>query len=253
MIKPGGNEAKGIPNPLGIESLSHLTRASSVLSIVLSAGWLLLGVAAVASLMVRFIRSQPEKRQQLKWFVFAVGLFLLSNTVGQLFPTELLPRVLRELFFVFTLESLWVASCHRHSDPPYRLYDIDILINRTLVYGSLTAMLVMAYLGGVTLLQYLFRMLTGQESQLAIVASTLAIAALFDPLRRRTQALVDRRFYRSKYDAAKTLEAFLGKRRDETDLDALNNELVEVIRGTMQPAYISCMAARMAARRYGLC
>jgi hypothetical protein len=135
----------------------------------------------------------------------------------------------------------------------YRLYDIDILINRTLVYGSLTAMLVMAYLGGVTLLQYLFRMLTGQESQLAIVASTLAIAALFDPLRRRTQALVDRRFYRSKYDAAKTLEAFLGKRRDETDLDALNNELVEVIRGTMQPAYISCMAARMAARRYGLC
>jgi uncharacterized membrane protein len=91
MIKPGGNEAKGIPNPLGIESLSHLTRASSVLSIVLSAGWLLLGVAAVASLMVRFIRSQPEKRQQLKWFVFAVGLLSLVKYSGAVFPDRAAP------------------------------------------------------------------------------------------------------------------------------------------------------------------
>jgi hypothetical protein len=121
----------------------------------------------------------------------------------------------------------------------YRLYDIDLIVNRSLVYGLLTAVLVLVYLGGVVSLQYAFRALTGEGSQLAIVASTLAIAALFNPLRRQVQAFVDRRFYRRKYDAAKTLEAFSTKLRDETDLDALNNELVGVVRETMQPAHVS--------------
>jgi hypothetical protein len=120
-----------------------------------------------------------------------------------------------------------------------RLFDIDVVINRTLVYGPLTAMLVLFYVVGVVSLQYAFRVLTGQESQIAIVASTLAIAALFNPLRKRVQAFVDRHFYRRKYDAAKTLEAFSAKLRDETDLDALNNELVSVVRETMQPAHVS--------------
>jgi hypothetical protein len=119
----------------------------------------------------------------------------------------------------------------------YRLYDIDLIINRTLVYGSLTVLLVATYLGGVVGLQYVFRALTGQESTLAVVASTLAIAALFGPLRRRVQGLVDRRFYRRKYDAAKTLEGFSAKLRDETDLDALDDELVRVVSVTMQPAH----------------
>jgi hypothetical protein len=122
----------------------------------------------------------------------------------------------------------------------YRLYDIDTIINRTLVYSSLTATLALAYFGGVTATQAIFGELTGQEQlpQLAIVASTLVIAALFTPLRRRIQSFIDHRFYRKKYDARKTLEAFSAKLRNETDLDRLGDDLVGVVRETMQPAHV---------------
>jgi hypothetical protein len=123
----------------------------------------------------------------------------------------------------------------------YRLYEIDLLINRTLVYGSLTVTLALVYFGSVVATQAIFRALTGQEQQpqLAIVVSTMVIAALFNPLRRRIQGFIDRRFYRRKYDARKTLEAFSAKLRDETDLDALSDDLTSVVRETMQPAHIS--------------
>jgi hypothetical protein len=121
----------------------------------------------------------------------------------------------------------------------YRLYDIDRIINRTLVYGALTVTLVGVYVGSVLSIQYAFRGLTGSRSQLAIVASTLLIAALFNPLRRRIQSVIDRRFYRRKYDARKTLEAFSTKLKNETDLEALNNDLVGVVKETMQPAHVS--------------
>jgi hypothetical protein len=122
-----------------------------------------------------------------------------------------------------------------------RLFDIDVVINRTLVYGSLTLMLVLVYFGGVTATQALFSALTGQQRlpQLAVVVSTLAIAALFNPLRRRVQAFIDRRFYRRKYDARKTLEAFTSRLREETDLNALGDDLVGVVRETIQPAHAS--------------
>ena len=121
----------------------------------------------------------------------------------------------------------------------YRLYEIDLIINRTLVYGLLTATLVLFYFGSVTALQYLFSLLAGQDNTLAIVATTLAIAALFMPLRRRIQSFIDRRFYRRKYDAAKTLEEFGTKLRDETDLEKLCEDLAEVVDETMQPSHIS--------------
>ena len=123
----------------------------------------------------------------------------------------------------------------------YRLYEIDLIINRTLVYGALTAMLVAVYVGGVTATHAIFGALTGQEEQpqLAVVVSTLAIAALFMPLRRRIQSFIDRGFYRSKYDARKTLEAYSARLRDETDLEALSDDLVEVVKETMQPSQIS--------------
>jgi hypothetical protein len=121
----------------------------------------------------------------------------------------------------------------------YRLYEIDIIINRALVYGPLTATLIALYFVGIVVLQRLFVLLTGQRSTLAVVASTLLIAAMFNPLRRRIQSFIDRRFYRRRYDARKTLEAFSSKLRDATDLETLNDDLVGVVRETMQPAHIS--------------
>jgi hypothetical protein len=121
----------------------------------------------------------------------------------------------------------------------YRLYEIDIIINRALVYVSLTATLVALYFGGIVVLQRVFVALTGEKSTLAVVASTLLIAALFNPLRRRIQGFIDHRFYRRKYNAAKTLQVFSAKLRNETDLDTLRDDLLDVVRDTMQPAHVS--------------
>jgi hypothetical protein len=184
--------------------------------------------------------SDATQRQQTKWVVLgivaaAVGycMFPVLNLLQGGVLVSLLGYTAALLLLVLLMLSIVVAVLR------YRLYDIDLIINRTLVYGTLTTLLVAVYVGSVVSLQAALRALTGQESQLAIVASTLLIAALFNPLRRRTQAFVDRRFYRSKYDAAKTLSAFNARLRDETDLDALNAELVGVVRETMQPAHVT--------------
>ncbi len=192
-------------------------------------------LVSLVSLVLRFRRSRGEERQQIKWVTYAAALIATYLLVDSIFGDTLDPvsPILNAVFF----GSLWVAIAV--AILKYRLYDIDVLINRTLVYGALTLMLVAVYVGSVVVLQGFLRALTGQESQLAIVASTLAAAALFSPLRRRIQSFIDRRFYRRKYDAANTLEAFSAKLRNETDLDALNDELVSVVMDTMQPAHVS--------------
>jgi hypothetical protein len=172
------------------------------------------------------------ERQQLKWFVYAVSLFALVA------PSSVVAfgdgRVLVVLLPL-------VPAAAGIAILKHRLYDIDVIINRTLVYGALTATLVAVYLGGVAITQSGLRLLTGQEQQpeLAVVASTLAIAALFGPLRRSIQAFIDRRFYRRKYDAAKVLSDFSARLRDETELERLNGEIVSVARETVQPSHAS--------------
>jgi hypothetical protein len=191
-------------------------------------------VLSALSLVFRFRRAAGVERQQLKWFAYAAALLGGAVVLGFVLP-DLLSTLLTTVAFLGLYTALGVAILR------YRLYAIDVIINRTLVYGSLTGTLALVYLGGVATTQTTFRALTGQQEQpqLAVVVSTLVIAALFTPLRRRIQAFIDRRFYRRKYDAAKTLEAFSAKLRDETDLDALNAELVGVVQETMQPAHVS--------------
>jgi RsiW-degrading membrane proteinase PrsW (M82 family) len=194
------------------------------------------GLGAVVSLFVRFRRAREDERQQIKWFVSAAALTLVWITVfGQ--STRGLPEAIVALSFLLVIPSIPLAT--GIAILRYRLYDIDRIINRTLVYGSLTVTLVALYFGGIVVLQRIFVTLTGQQSTLAVVASTLLIAALFTPLRRRIQGFIDRRFYRSKYDARKTLEAFSAQLREETDLNALSEDLVGVVRETMQPAHVS--------------
>jgi hypothetical protein len=215
-------------NPLGIEA------AAAILDVLETIGGWTGGacfVAGIFSLILRFYRSRGDERQQLKWFVYAATLGFLAIVLAGETP------VLGELVWLVAPLSLPVAA--GIAILKYRLYDIDLVINRTLVYGVLTVMLAGVYFGSVVVLQEALRALTGQESQLAVVVSTLMIAALFSPLKRRIQAFIDRRFYRRKYDAAQILEAFGAKLRDEVDLDQLTDDLAGVVRETLQPAYVS--------------
>jgi MFS family permease len=197
------------------------------------------GVGAVISLFVRFRRARGDERQQIKWFASAAALTLVWILVFGQSTLRGLPGVIVALSALVVIPSIPIAT--GIAILRYRLYDIDVIINRTLVYGSLTALLALVYFGGVTVTEAVFRVFTEQEEQpqLVVVVSTLVIAALFNPLRRRIQSLIDRRFYRRKYDARKILEAFSAKLRDETDLDALSEDLVGVVRETMQPAHVS--------------
>jgi hypothetical protein len=204
-------------------------------------------VASAVSLIVRLRRAGSEQRQQIKWLAYGGAVVVSGVFVGGLaIPWSVPVSIVIMSLSVLGLPVFTGIAILRH-----HLYDIDRIINRTLVYASLTAMLALVYLGGVVGLQATWRSLTGQESTLAIVASTLAIAALFNPLRRRVQRFVDRRFYRRKYDAAKTLEAFGSRLREETDLNDLGRGLVGVVGSTVQPEHVSLWLRPEAAPRGG--
>jgi hypothetical protein len=200
---------------------------------------------------LRYRRSGEEVREQIKWLAFAaslVGVVYFGSILTELLfaPDSLITNETPPLWvtlqrFLFVQSFAAVPIAVGFAILQYRLYDIDIIINRALVYGSLTLMLLLVYFGGVVTVQSLFRTLTGQQQQpqLAVVISTLAIAALFNPLRRRVQRFIDRRFYRKKYDAKETLEAFSARLREETDLNSLNAELITVVRESMQPEHVS--------------
>ncbi|MGH3146475.1 MAG: hypothetical protein ACRDTR_11810, partial [Rubrobacter sp.] len=233
-VAPWERLEPGVPgnNPFEVEALGPILWALGISVLVL---WCVSALLSGVSLFLRFRRSRSVERQQMKWFVYAGVLTVVVLVQPPGSPVVDVASFLQILFIPLLPVAAGVAILK------YRLYDIDLIINRTLVYGALTASLVATYFGGVTILQWLFRVLTGQEqqSQIVVVASTLAIAALFNPLRRGIQGFIDRRFYRGKYDAAKTLEDFGSRLRNETDLDRLGAELVAVVRGTVQPEHVS--------------
>src|SRR5215203_3592759 len=227
-----------VNHPLGIEVATDTVNPVETILYALA-------LIAAASLLVRLRRSMGVERQQLKWFAYAVAVLATSAILAYVVPESTDVGWLRWVSTVLVVGSVvGLPVAVGIAILRYRLYEIDTLINRTLVYGSLTAVLAAVYFGSIVLFQVFFRAFTGQESQLAVVISTLAIAALFTPLRLRIQSFIDRRFYRRKYDARKTLEAFSAKLRTETDLDALRSELVGVVRETMQPAHVSLWLRR---------
>jgi hypothetical protein len=245
-LVPGPLEGHpGVRNPFGLEQYPWLPGVA--VSIVLMLPLCIL-VSAFGRVL-RYRRSGREVREQIKWLAFAasfVGLVYFGTLISGLLlsPESYTANQTPPLWVSLSMNLTYISfasvpTAIGFAVLKYRLYDIDIIINRAVVYGPLTATLVALYFAGIVVLQRFFVLLSGQQSTLAVVASTLLIAALFIPLRRRIQSFIDRRFYRRKYDARKTLEAFSVKLRDETDLEALNADLVGVVQETMQPAHVS--------------
>jgi len=236
-IRPGALDwpFESVTNPVGISGTYELANRVSTY------GWPLMAVAAVlagAAMSVRLRRSSGVQRQQLKWIALAAvlgGIVVVVNTASFFWSVEGIERE-RSVVLGLLFASVPVAAgigILRH-----RLYDIDLVINRTLVYGGLTATLAAAYLGSVLVLQLVLSAVTSGNA-LAVAGSTLAVAALFRPARSKIQTTVDRRFYRRKYDAARTIERFGAQLRDEIDLDALGDDLRMVVARTMQPTHVS--------------
>jgi len=216
----------GLENPFGITGLA------TVLNWVAGAGGVLAIAGffgALASLVVRFTRARGLERQQLKWFVYAAGLG---------FAMLVLPTPIPD-FLKWTLAPVGLSAAAAVAVLRYRLYDIDRLINRSLVYGLLTAVLGLGYAGAVLLLGQLFGGVEERTPSWAVAGATLAVAALFQPARRRIQRAVDRRFNRRKYNTAQTIQAFSTRLRDQIDLDTLTSELLAVVDQTMQPTQAS--------------
>jgi hypothetical protein len=240
-FKPGAIEvdaAVDVENPFGISG------AGEFLSVVEGLGFVLTSVGVVgagAAVIVRLGRARGIERQQLKWFAYVASMIVAGLTVATLSSTldgdSTLAQVIGPVgwFTALAMVAIGIPLATGIAVLRYRLYEIDVVINRTLVYGALTATLAGAYVGSVLLLQ----LILSPGSDLAIAASTLAVAALFRPARRRIQAAVDRRFYRRRYDAQRTLESFAGRMRNQVALDAIAAELRAAAAETMQPTHVS--------------
>jgi hypothetical protein len=227
-LQPDLDTVRGqvIANPIGVAGVE--SPEESTVGAALYVLLILLAAVALGSLVIRFRRSRGEERQQLKWFTYAVALLLPGVVLPEFLP-EPVGSVVAAVPVVFVPVAAGIAILR------YRLYDIDRLINRTLVYGLLTALLAGVYGGAVLVLGQVFGGVGRHPPSWAVAGATLAAAALFQPARRRIQAVVDRRFNRRRYDAAKTVEAFSFRLRDEVDLDALSAELLAVVEQTVQP------------------
>jgi hypothetical protein len=246
MLAPGPlSDLRSVNNPFGLEGHPWVADLSGIVGLLFPLCLLI----SASSLLLRYLRSGGEVREQIKWLAFAASVIALAIFVavvqGTFFASgdggsvhHLWGKLLQD---ALTFSFAGIPISIGFAVLKYRLYGIDVVINRALVYGSLTLLLALVYFGGVTATQALLQTLTDQQRlpQLAVVVSTLVIAALFNPLRRRIQSFIDRRFYRNKYDARKTLEAFSARLRDQTDLQALNIELTRVVRETMQPEHVS--------------
>ena len=231
-LEPGRFEDTAIENPVGLEAVAWLP------GLVASAGAVALVAAlagSIASLRARYRVAGADERLQLKWLLYAAALVGVGVAVSLTLEIVAGDSVTNVTNAITTLTMAAVPVAMGIAILRHRLYDIDVVINRTLVYGALTATLAAGYLGGVLLAQ----LVIGAESGLAVAVSTLAVAALFRPARARIQAAVDRRFYRRRYDAARTLEAFGARLRDEVELDLVAADLRSVARDTVQPAHVS--------------
>lgn len=230
---PGPTQSNALPNPYSLAALSGIPYALRTAPVPATLATLL----AIASLFTRFRHSRGAERQQLKWLVsssvmigcFAIGMSIARALIPELAPVAQVALVLSVLLIPI---SIGIAVLR------YRLYDIDVLINRTLVYAAVTATLAATFFGGLVLLQALLRPITG-GNELAVAISTLLSFALFQPVRRQVQDAVDRRFDRARYDAARTLDAFAERLRDEVDLDELRSVLLGAVRTTMAPTHTS--------------
>jgi len=238
-----------LDNPIGVLGQGAVDRLAGVWI----AGLVVLVILCVAALFVRYRRANVTEREQIKWLLYACAVFLavyVGGAVTGIGGGESIASRIWGVFFGLSLVTLPAAI--GIAVLRYHLWDIEVIIRRTLVYGMLTAMLALLYFGGVALLQYLSRSLTGgqaEQPQWAIVASTLAIAALFQPLRRRIQGFIDHRFYRRKYDATKTLQDFSTRLRDEVELGVLSEDLLTVVHETVQPEHASLWLRSPEARR----
>ncbi|MGI8773585.1 MAG: hypothetical protein ACR2KQ_01035 [Actinomycetota bacterium] len=232
-FSPGPLEPGASPNPVGIQGAEPVLDALSRVGAVL----LILGsLLALVSVVLRYRSSTTIQRQQLKWFVFSLAVAaVVALPIGALLEALELYEV-SNLLVTVALSIIPISigiAILRH-----RILDIDVVINRALVYVALTAVLGLTYLSGVVVLQRLITPLT-RDSDLAVAGSTLTVAGLFHPVRLRLQTFIDRSFYRRKYDAADTLKSFTERLRDQVDLDSLSHELVAVVDRTMQPRHTS--------------